>query len=54
MPRASVPPALVAEVKQAMISTSEKIFQSRSADRQVSGEPSTNPQYAVKRIVWEK
>ena len=53
MPRVSVPPTLAAEVKQAMISTSEKALQSRSADGQVSGEPSTNPQYAVKGIVWE-
>ena len=44
---------MMAEVKQAMALTSEKILQSRSADCQVFGEPSANPEYTVKGIVWE-
>jgi len=43
----------MAEIKEAMTLTSEKILRLRSAHRQVFGELSSDPQYAAKGIVLE-
>ena len=47
MSRINVPPAMMAEIKEAMTSTSEEILRSRLDDSQVVSELPTNLQYAV-------
>jgi len=53
MPGTGVPPTMMAKVKEAMTSTSEKIFQLRSTRCPVFREPSADFHYTVGGIVWE-
>jgi len=53
MPGIDVPLAGMMGVKEAMISTSEKILRLRSAQCQVFGELLADPQYPVRGIIWE-
>ena len=48
MPKINVPPTMLAEIKEAMMSAGEEILQSRSAECTVFGELSTDPRYTVK------
>lgn len=44
---------MLADFKEAMVSTGKEILQSRSAECKVFSEMSTDRRYAVKGTVWE-